>query len=53
MLTGVPQSGKDSLCLALVALAKENSKYVLVLDPCSSVDIFFINAVKLVTFFLP
>ena len=28
ILTGVPGSSKESLCLALVALAKENSKYV-------------------------
>ena len=28
ILTGVPGSSKESLCLALVELAKENSKYV-------------------------
>lgn len=28
VLTGAPQSGKDSLCQALMALAKENSKWL-------------------------
>ncbi|XP_068708667.1 dynein axonemal assembly factor 9-like [Montipora foliosa] len=40
VLTGVPQSGKDSLCLALVALAKENSKWLIVQRPENSSDPF-------------
>ncbi|XP_078357511.1 dynein axonemal assembly factor 9-like isoform X1 [Oculina patagonica] len=40
ILTGVPGSGKDSLCLALVALAKENSKWIILQRPVSNSDPF-------------
>lgn len=40
ILTGVPGSGKDSLCLALAALAKENSKWVILQRPDNNSDPF-------------
>ncbi|KAJ7385532.1 hypothetical protein OS493_015104 [Desmophyllum pertusum] len=40
ILTGVPGSGKESLCLALVALAKENSKWIILQRPVSNSDPF-------------
>ncbi|XP_032237249.2 dynein axonemal assembly factor 9 isoform X2 [Nematostella vectensis] len=36
ILTGVPGSGKDELCSTLVALAKENSKWIILKSPISS-----------------
>ncbi|XP_022802915.1 uncharacterized protein C20orf194-like isoform X2 [Stylophora pistillata] len=40
ILTGVPGSGKESLCLALLALAKENSKWIILKRPVSNSDAF-------------
>ncbi|XP_058958401.2 dynein axonemal assembly factor 9 isoform X1 [Pocillopora verrucosa] len=40
ILTGVPGSSKESLCLALVALAKENSKWIILQRPVSNSDTF-------------